>query len=73
MSFKKTLAQVNAFCSVQYLGLVYWSGLPICKSSSTSVCLSSSQPFTGKRERQRERERKIYALFQNCLFQPLTE
>lgn len=70
MSFKKNLAQVNAFCSVQYLGLcVYWSGLPIYKSSSTGVCLPSSQHLTVKRERQR----KIYALFQNCLFQPFTE
>lgn len=63
MSFKKNLAQVNAFCSVQYLGLcVYYSGFPIYKSSSTSGCLSSSQHLTGKRETQRERER-----FMPCL------
>lgn len=57
MFFKKNLAQVNAFCSVQYLGLcVYWSGLPTNKSSSTSLGLSTAQHLTGKRERQRERD-----------------
>lgn len=56
MFFEKNLAWVNAFFNVQYLGLcVYWPGLPVYKSCSTSVGLSSAQHLTGKRERERER------------------
>lgn len=58
MFFKKNLAQVNAFCSVQYLGLcVYWSGLPTNKSSSKSRSVNSSAFNWKKRETERERDR----------------